>query len=368
MTDRALDESYDLLIIGAGPAGSSAARAAAREGIRVLLIDKRREIGVPVQCAEFVPQFISRYVSFSSNCIQQTIETMVSFLPNGNSYEMKSPGYILDRSLFDKELASAAILSGAHLSIETKAIGRLPEGVRVERGVEKRVVCAKIIIGADGVHSIVSGWMNCAPPRKIVALQYEVVNPHPRKEAYVFFDRNYEGGYAWFFPKGTRANVGVGVVPQKGPLLLRLLNELLERLTRLNGMRKTDILRKTGGSIPCDEPRTSVSGNLLLVGDAACHAHPISGAGILNAVIGGEIAGRVASEAIRRGDFDHLKNYEIEWRETFGESLSYGTFKRRFLEDNWNHPGVDFEGFIRKTWVGFKEYYEDRKGELWNQK
>jgi flavin-dependent dehydrogenase len=97
------------------------------------------------------------------------------------------------------------------------------------------------------------------------------------------------------------------------------------------------------------------------VGDAACHAHPISGAGILNAVVGGEIAGRVASEAIRRGDLDHLKNYEIEWRETFGESLSYGAYKRKLLEEKWNHPGVDFEGLMRKSWVGFKEYYEDRR-------
>jgi flavin-dependent dehydrogenase len=112
MTERVLDESYDLLIIGAGPAGSSAARAAARGGARVLLIDKRRQIGVPVQCAEFVPQSTSRYLSFSSNCILQTIDTMVSFLPDGKFYEMKSPGYMLDRSLFDKELASAAILSG----------------------------------------------------------------------------------------------------------------------------------------------------------------------------------------------------------------------------------------------------------------
>jgi flavin-dependent dehydrogenase len=101
----------------------------------------------------------------------------------------------------------------------------------------------------------------------------------------------------------------------------------------------------------------------LLVGDAACHAHPVSGAGILNAVVGGEIAGRVASEAIRGGNLGHLKNYEIEWRETFGESLSYGAFKRKFLEENWNRPGIDFEGFIRNTWVGFKEYYEARRKE-----
>jgi len=55
-----------------------------------------------------------------------------------------------------------------------------------------------------------------------------------------------------------------------------------------------------------------------------------------------------------------LKNYEIEWQETFGKSLSYGALKRKFLEENWNDPQVNFEALIRKTWIGFKEYYEDR--------
>jgi flavin-dependent dehydrogenase len=97
------------------------------------------------------------------------------------------------------------------------------------------------------------------------------------------------------------------------------------------------------------------------VGDAAGHAHPITGAGILNAVIGGEIAGRIAAEAIDRGDLQYLENYEMEWRETFGKSLLYGALKREFLEENWNKSEVNFEGLIRKSWVGFKEYYEDRR-------
>jgi flavin-dependent dehydrogenase len=121
------------------------------------------------------------------------------------------------------------------------------------------------------------------------------------------------------------------------------------------------IVGKTGGSIPCEIPQQTVFGNTLLVGDAAGHAHPITGAGILHAVIGGEIAGRIAAEAVVKGDLRYLKNYEIEWREAFGKTLSYGAFKRGYLEENWSRPGVDFETFIRKTWVGFKEYYGDRK-------
>ena len=80
----------------------------------------------------------------------------------------------------------------------------------------------------------------------------------------------------------------------------------------------------------------------------------------MNALTGGEIAGRIAAEAIAAGNLDHLLNYETEWREAFGSSLSYGESKRDFLEKNWNSPEVDFETLIQKTWVGFKEYYRER--------
>ena len=138
MVETTLSEAYDIVIVGAGPAGSSAARAAAQEGAKVLLIDRRQRIGVPVQCAELVTQWIFRYAHFSSHCIVQTIETMVTHLPDrifhDKRYEMKSPGYMLDRSLFDKELATSAVLAGAKLSTETKAIGLIPEGLHGRTG------------------------------------------------------------------------------------------------------------------------------------------------------------------------------------------------------------------------------------------
>jgi geranylgeranyl reductase family protein len=354
-------ETCDILVIGAGPAGSSAARAAAQSGARVLLIDKRQQIGVPVQCAEFVHGTISRYASFSSKCVIQEIETMVTHLPDGTTYEMQSPGYMLNRSLFDKELAVSAVLSGAQVLTGTRALGYLPEGVIIEKEKKNRTIRAKVVVGADGVHSIVSRWMGFSPLRRIVALQYEVIHSQPQKETDVFFRRDYEGGYGWFFPKGNTANVGIGVVPQKVSLLPDLLEDLLGRLVVLRKMRSIEIIGKTGGSVPCDLSPSSVLGNLMLVGDAAGQAHPITGAGILNAVIGGEIAGRVAAEAVARDDLDYLKNYEVEWRDFFGQPLSYGASKRMYLEENWNKNGTGFEDLIRKTWVGFKEYYQDRR-------
>jgi flavin-dependent dehydrogenase len=143
------------------------------------------------------------------------------------------------------------------------------------------------------------------------------------------------------------------------------LPDLLEHfLDILRGSRKLEeiqIVSKTGGLIPCESDQRRLFKNVLLVGDAAGHAHPITGAGIFNAVVAGLIAGRIAAKAVETEDLRYLAQYEIECQEAFGESLSYGTLKRKFLEENWNRPEVDFEELIRKTWVGFKEYYQDRR-------
>ena len=361
MGEVSLTESYDVVIIGAGPAGSSAAKAAAERGAKVLLIDRRQRVGVPVQCAEFAPQWISRYAHFSSTCVLQTVDTMVTHLPDGTSYEMKSPGYMLDRSLFDKELVASAVLAGAKISIETRAVGLSAEGLAVERGSEKEIIRSKIYIGADGVHSAIARFVGQPPFKTIVALQYEVIMPQPQNHADVFFHRDYEGGYAWFFPKGRTANVGMGVIPPKTTLLLNLMDSFLDHLVESKRLPDVQIVSKTGGSIPCEPYRKTFFENILLLGDAAGHAHPVTGAGILNAAMGGEIAGRIAAEAVAKRNLNHLEQYETQWKKLFGKTLFYGALKRKFLEENWSQPGVDFEGLIRKTWVGFKEYYHDRR-------
>jgi digeranylgeranylglycerophospholipid reductase len=395
-----MDETYDVIIVGAGPAGSSAALAAAQRGVKVLLLDQRQRIGVPIQCAEFVPRWISRAVHFSSTCVVQTIETMITHLPDQSTYEMKSPGYMLDRSLFDKELAASAVQQGAHLSVQSRVTGLTPEGVVIERGqVEphghspwhptsrpsgatsrpnvgafihghspwpsaaggKNFIRSKVVIGADGVRSSVAQWVGGRKRKEIVALQYEVVIPRLLDTVEIFFSKEVEGGYAWFFPKGMTANIGLGTIPQKANILVTLMTGFLDRLADLKGFSGIHVVGKTGGAIPCDKPGQTVFGNVLLVGDAAGHAHPITGAGILNAVIGGEMAGRISAEAVLNENLTHLHNYESEWLEAFGKSLSYGASRRQFMEDNWNNNGLNFEELIRQTWVGFKEYYKDRR-------
>lgn len=355
------DESYDILVVGAGPAGSSAAREAARRGAKVMLVDQRQRIGLPVQCAELVSRWVFRHASLASGSAVQTIETMIAHLPGGPAREMKGPGYMLDRSLFDKELAASAVLAGAEILTGTKALERSAKGVLTGRGGEKNWIQAKVIIGADGVHSTVAGWAKLPSLKQLVALQYEVVLFESRSHVDVFFHPDYKGGYAWFFPKGSTANAGIGVIPSKAPLLPELLDRFLTHLKDSGKLLRVEIVSRTGGSIPCEPRRQTVFENILLAGDAAGHAHPITGAGILNAVIAGQMAGKIAAEAVAAGDLGHLKTYETGWQEAFGKPLFYGASRRGFLEEHWSQPEADFETLVRKTWVGFKEYYEDRK-------
>jgi flavin-dependent dehydrogenase len=302
-----------------------------------------------------------RHASLPSTCVIQDVEKMVTHLPNGTSYEMKSPGYILDRSLFDKELAVSAVLSGARISIGTKAVGLSPEGLIVERSSKEETIPSKVFIGADGVSSSIARLLGQLPLKTIAALQYEVVLSEPRSHVDVYFHKDYEGGYAWLFPKGRTANAGVGLVRSKASQLHNLLDNFLDSLVKSKTLDGIQIVSETGGFIPCEFYRKNLFENVLLAGDAAGHAHPITGAGIFNAVMAGLTAGRTAAKAIESGDLRHLVNYEIECQETFGESLSYGALKRKFLGENWNRPEVNFEELIRKTWVGFKEYYQDRR-------
>ncbi|MBE9592273.1 MAG: FAD-dependent oxidoreductase, partial [Proteobacteria bacterium] len=111
--------NYDVLIVGAGPAGSSAALEAAKNGADVLLIEKKKIIGQPVQCAEFIPKLLLNEIEISHDSIAQRIKGMRTYLPDGEIVESCSPGCMLNRSVFDNELAMKAADKGADVRIDT---------------------------------------------------------------------------------------------------------------------------------------------------------------------------------------------------------------------------------------------------------
>ena len=119
----------DILVVGAGPAGSSAASEAAKYGVKVLLIEKKRIIGEPVQCAEFIPKLILNEVEISRDSIIQEIRGMRTHLPNGKCVESYSFGYMLNRSMFDKELVMKAAVNGAEVRVNTLCSSKKEEKI-----------------------------------------------------------------------------------------------------------------------------------------------------------------------------------------------------------------------------------------------
>jgi len=345
----------DILVVGAGPAGSSAAAAAAENGAHVLVVERKEIIGSPVRCAEYIPRQLLGQLGRDRGFVVQTTRGMRTILPTGRIKETLAPGLMIDRKRFDQALAQKAVRSGAEMRTSTRLIGR-KDGIVFLKGPGKRMQQVKpgIIIGADGPFSIVGKWMGLRNRHLIPALQVRAKLTSPLEWTHVYFDPDIYGGYGWLFPKGKDANVGLGIAP--GSVRSRPLKTTLEQLVRRlekDGLIRKDYRGMTAGWIPA-EPVRNVSGDtMLLAGDAAGQTHPITGAGIASAVLCGRMAGKWAARAVQANDSALLREYDKEWQDDMGEQFQKAFEKRERLEAKWDR----LVEILPSCWIGFREYY-----------
>ncbi len=317
---------YDIVVIGAGPAGSCAARAAAEAGVRVLLMERHRQVGIPLSCAEGIGR---EGLSFIQNkvrprWISSEVEGCIMTAPSGRSCHIHFPeaGYVLERKVFDRDLAILAVEAGADLWIGAHALGLVCNngaitGVKVRRnGVCLDVPCT-IVIGADGTKSSVGRWAHI-PVRltgnHIQACAQYLLAGVKVEEGYPEFIAGNQiapGGYAWIFPKGkNHANVGLGLVP---PLATARPREYLDALVKRR-FPQSSVIESMTGVVPAAYLSQVVGDGVLLAGDAARVSDPISGAGIANAIVSGRLAGEVAADAIRGGSVSRRSLAEYQRR------------------------------------------------------
>jgi digeranylgeranylglycerophospholipid reductase len=345
----------DILIVGAGPSGSCAAQRAAHAGANVLMIDRKKVIGEPVRCAEFIPQQLLHDLDCKRNFIVQPVKTMKSILTDNTIIKTPAPGLMINRNIFDQALAHKAKEAGTKIWTGTRALANDNGCVLAVKNNEHVRIKTDIIIGADGPHTRVGRWIGSTNKNLIPAVQARVVLKNPTESTEVYFDKNFFGGYAWLFPKGNVANVGLGMKQGTNSVDIRKsLNHFLQKLEeqdRITG----EITGYNAGWIPAEFPRKIVKGNMMLVGDAAGQTHPITGAGVSQAVICGRMAGEHAAEAVKKSDPGLLAGYEEEWMDLYGESQQRAAQRRRFMENNWD----ELDKIIKKCWVAFKEYYKD---------
>ena len=348
----------DVLVIGLGPAGSSAAAAAARAGLSVLCIDRKRQVGVPVQCAEFVPLPLTKYAQ-AKGVLRQRIDGMRTMLPSGGEACTALPGLMVDRAAFDQALAMEAQRHGAEVMLATRLVDVdwTRRVARVGTGRHEFDLAYQVLVAADGPHSRVAQVMGLPPLQIVHARQYTVPLLDDCSDTDIWLSDDYPGGYAWLFPKGRVANLGLGIDRQCAHDLRQPLDALHQHLVE-QGRVGREIVYRTGGAIPVGGLRENLLvDSVLFVGDAAGFTHPVTGAGIAAAVASGERAGEAAARWLARADVNALAQFEQDMREQFEPSLQRAVARRHWLIAQGDTRASGSDAVHRKRWIAFPEYF-----------
>lgn len=360
--------AFDLLVVGLGPAGAAAAEAAAQAGLRVLAVDRRAVPGLPVQCAEFVPMMLGADLAAVGAARVQDIGAMETYL--GAEPSTRTPdfnGYMIDRARFDRALVAAAQTAGAQcrFGLAVRTIGR-DGAVTLSDG---SVLLAPLVIGADGPRSVVGRALGRINTELVETRQISVDLLHAHAATDIFLRPGIIGGYGWLFPRGTQANIGLGVVPGAKRTLKPLLADLHAALV-VAGRVGARILRITGGAIPVGGIVGPVGvgpvgvgpvGRLgkvtfLLAGDAAGLTNPVTGAGINAAVLSGRMAGRAAA-GLAGGDAMAAESYAEELDDLFGPSLALALRRRGEVMATYAGGRPPKAAALRRGWIAYPDYW-----------
>lgn len=336
---------YDVVVVGGGPAGTTAARYCAKNGLNTLILEKKAEIGVPVRCAEGISKDWLKEVELDldSRCIDCEIDGAKIYSPNEKhviklSADMagNEVGYVLNREYFDKFLAKLAVKEGAEIWLKASAIGVFKEGEKVSGVVVRKLgetlrIRSKVVIGADGFESQIGRWAGInttLSERDIVTcFQYRMVDIEiEHRYTHFFVGSCAPGGYLWIFPKGKdEANVGLGIALSKLKRRGEVKDYLDKFIQRHENLRGYPTQIVSGAVSVCRIPNSLVSDGIVLVGDSARLIDPLTGGGIANACISGKYAAMVVSEFIDNPSKENLKKYE---------DLVRNRWERKFVR-NW---------------------------------
>ncbi len=335
-----LPREVDVLVVGAGPAGSHAALEAARGGARTVLVERKERIGVPVRCGEYLPRMLLLEVDAAGGWVEQETTHLVLHMPAGEEVRMLAPGVVLDRSRFDAALARSAEEAGASVLTGRTFEGFVDSGDPVVDGL---VVRARVVIGADGPASRVGRLAGIERPELMLAAQHVVRLARPVSSAHIHFSAELRHGYGWLFPKGEIANMGVAVQWRRPDLVRRGIAGLARKLQSSGVIAHGAPLSRCWGIVPSGGPPSRTSnGRVLLAGDAAGQVDPLTGAGLTGALRCGRLAGRAALAARPASD------YEERWREVMHGFYARSLERRDGMRALWD---TDLEQGVRRAWT-----------------
>lgn len=351
-------KKYDVAIVGAGPAGSSAAQVLIAGGYRVLLVDRLPANHSKVQCAEFVPQLILQKTPVRDQDIAQSIKGIKTYINGRLSSSVKAPGYVLNRSSWDAYLVELAQQQGTDVLPGYQAVAYSDNVLTLVSAVAKINVQCDRIIGCDGPRSTVSRWLGNRDQPCNLALQITLPLQNKLDYAEVYFSPEYFGGYAWLFPKDDVANIGIGIHPSGKAQISSLLTAFCQDLINKKIIKQTVAVNRTAGLVPYGGLSSCLArDNILLAGDAAGCTHPLTGAGIVNAVVSGQLAATAILNDVDRGA-SAATNYVKALTALLDEQLTKAYHKALTRNSYWIADPQKFSELIRCNWNLFPEYYQ----------
>ena len=349
--------NFDVVVVGGGPAGSSAAHMAAKNGRTVALIEKEKEIAETVRTSGVT--WISDIKKFGipEECYNPIKK--FSFCSPKNS--VKISGEIAKAAVLDvrktyRFLANRAKTSGSELFTSTNVTEVLKDGTGKCSGViaksdgKQIQFNSKVVIDASGFVSVIAKELGYVTQWKKfgAGAEFEVKTEKLEHDNWwLMVGQEYSpAGYAWIFPTSkdtARIGVGIGKPDSDVDPTVRL-NELLEKkLGPIKDLGNIEKIEFHYGLIPNDGvSRKTVYDNLILVGDSAGQANPLVLEGIRYAIRFGEVAGQVAADAIKNGDTTEasLNPYEKEWKRAIESKInSAGKVQNRWVgltDDEWD--------------------------------
>ncbi len=313
-------DDYDVVVVGAGPAGSAAARFCAEQGLSTCLIEEHGSIGHPVQCAGLLSDAAFRECRVSRRPVLHEVSGARIITAEGSEIQFDSGrtrAVVVDRAVLDREMAMHAADAGAELRPKTAYCGRKGRAIRTRGANGKEEISFRVLIAADGPRSPVARSLGLPrPPVFLSALQAEISRDMDGRHVELYPDASPEF-FGWIIPIGRR-RARIGLAGRQ---------DIPERFREFcRGVCGGSIVHLVSGTVPLGVMEKTYGHDTLFIGDAAGFPKPTSGGGVYTGVRSAAHAAAVAGEACLRNDTSDavLSRYERKWKADFGRELEFG--------------------------------------------